>query len=584
MSADEASFPPARVLVKQTILAVSAIAAVGLTLGFAADRFATFELARDAQRVSQPRVVRTVPVDGDTIATSTKSFRAELFLPNTGEGIDPASLSLDSVRLVEDATNRLVPGSMTVGADGQSVTYSIHEPLEPGTAYRFEITPLLRDTAGDPFIGYGSLLRTDGAASMEAPTSNLAFQRVNTLGQLDQSIFTALAMQPGTNRLHAATADGRIFRWDVSPDGTTEDAGVVMTMLMNNGGPRLVTGLAFDPTDSSTLWVSHTQMALEGADDFVGKLSVLSGDDLSGYEDRIVGLPRAYKDHANFDIAFDPKAPEILYLSQGSHTSHGGPDTKWNNRAERLLSAAILRIDTSKLPDEPLDVATPTPEDDAWAGGDYDPFADDAPLTIHATGIRSGYDLLWHSSGRLMVAINGATAGGNTPAIREADGTVTRGPIMSVGITTADTLADVTRAGSYHGHPNPVRDEFVLMGGNPTDGADPYEVLSYTVGTEPEASFEMPLYDFGLGQSVNGLFESSRSGTRGDIWAARYGAGDDIVLIRTNEDGTVDRVETNIPGLTRLTSPLNVVEDPRNGYLYVTEADSNRLSVFRPTE
>ena len=48
-------------------------------------------------------------------------------------------------------------------------------------------------------------------------------------------------------------------------------------------------------------------------------------------------------------------------------------------------------------------------------GGTYDPTAPGAPLTIYATGIRSGFDLLWHRNGNLYTGLNGAAAGGNVP-------------------------------------------------------------------------------------------------------------------------------------------------------------------------
>src|SRR5437762_3212658 len=74
-----------------------------------------------------------------------------------------------------------------------------------------------------------------------------------------------------------------------------------------------------------------------------------------------------------------------LYWSQGSHTAMGAPDKKWGgNRVERLLSAAVLRLDPSKVTDAAIDVKT------SDGGGSYDPFAPDAPLTIYATGVRVG--------------------------------------------------------------------------------------------------------------------------------------------------------------------------------------------------
>src|SRR5207248_3542316 len=135
------------------------------------------------------------------------------------------------------------------------------------------------------------------------------------------------------------------------------------------------------------LWVSHGQLvlnqrnefSLEGATDWTGKISVLSGTDLQGSRDVIMNLPRSYRDHMNNQLDFGPDG--ALYFNQASHTAMGAPDPKWGPRGEHLLSAAILRVDTTKI-HEPLDVKT------REGGGSYDPFAPSAPLTIYATGVR----------------------------------------------------------------------------------------------------------------------------------------------------------------------------------------------------
>ncbi|MEM1013907.1 MAG: Ig-like domain-containing protein, partial [Planctomycetota bacterium] len=554
-------------------------AAFGLTLGLAADRFADYEIDRHGQRGSVPRVEQTFPIDGDTVPANLRAVRVELFLPTTGVGADPETATAKAVRLVDVASGELVASQATVAADGASVVLTPSEPLATDRAFRIEVTNKLRDASGQRFVPFTSTFTTSDTSTL--PASSVAFERAETLLQLDRSIVTALVWQPGegeSRTLVAATADGRIFRYDVAPNGIDERP-VVKTIPANNGGPRLVTGLAFDPRDSSRLWVSHTQMALTGADDFAGKLSVLSSRDFRSYEDRVVGLPRAYKDHANFDIAFDPTDPDTLFVSQGSNTGHGGRDTKWNNRPERLLTAAVLKVEVDRLPRRrPLDVRLPVERSSPFKGGDYDPTSASAAVTVHATGIRSGYDLLWHSSGRLLVAINGGTRGGNAPALIDEAGRVIEGPVMSVPVTTPDTLADVTQAGSYHGHPNPARGERVLMGGNPTDGDDPYEIPAYPIGTMPDPNFTMPVINFGKGFSVNGLFESTVGETAGLIWATRYSAGDDVVLVQVTGEPTV---QTDIAGLTGLASPLNVVEDPRTGDLFVSEADANRLVRFK---
>ena len=54
--------------------------------------------------------------------------------------------------------------------------------------------------------------------------------------------------------------------------------------------------------------------------------------------------------------------------------------------------------------------------------------------------------------------------------------------------TENDWLFKIVKGG-YYGHPNPTRGEYVLDGGNPTAGADPFEFTEYPVGTQPDANY-----------------------------------------------------------------------------------------------
>ena len=578
------ALPPAKTVLRQTALALLALGAVGAGLFYAADRFADFEIRQHERRQSRPRVISSRPVDGEARVPGDAAFRAELNLPNVGVGVDPATLTAHAVRLV-DADGGVVPARLTAAADGGSVSLTPVAPLAPGAAYRFEVTSDLRDAAGLAFVPFdASVTVARQPVNAKADLADVAYERIPLPQQLERSMFTVLAFGPGGD-LFAGTADGRIFRYGLHADGTLWQRDVVFAVPAANNGPRVVTGLAFDPRDGRTLWVSHGVAALEGADDFTGRVSTLGGDDYSDYTDRVVGLPRGFKDHLNFALRFDPRDDATLYLSQGSNTGSGAPDSKWNFRPERPLSAAILRIDRDALPaDAPLDVATPTEPDSPFAGGSYDPLAPGAAVTVHATGVRSGYDLLFHSSGRLLTAINGAGRGGNTPAVTDAAGSLVAGPVMGVPSTTDDVLADVTRPGSYHGHPNPSRGERVLMGGNPTAGTDSFEVPAYRVGVAPERRWARPIASLGKGFSVNGLHESTADvfggAIRGMVFAARMSAGDDLVLIDLG-DGVA--VHANVPGLGGLASPLDVVEDPLTGNLYVSEFDTKRLVLLRPS-
>ena len=139
----------------------------------------------------------------------------------------------------------------------------------------------------------------------------------------------------------------------------------------------------------------------------------------------VTNLPRSIRDHLANSIAFRPQEPGVLYFLVGSNSAGGAADGAWGNRPERLLSAALLRLDLGLLPVTlPLDAQTTmslsvinaaSPTSLTMADGTYNPYAIDAPLTLFASGIRNAYDLIWHSNGQAYVPTNG-TAGGSRSA------------------------------------------------------------------------------------------------------------------------------------------------------------------------
>jgi glucose/arabinose dehydrogenase len=330
------------------------------------------------------------------------------------------------------------------------------------------------------------------------------------------------------------------------------------------------------------LWVSHGQLVLKEATDWSGRISRLSGPNLSDYQDVVVGLPRAVRDHLNNQPVFGPDG--ALYFCQASCTAMGAPDNRWGMRPEHLLTAAVLRLDQAKVTRPPLDAKT----DD---GGTYDPNAPGAPLTVYATGVRNSYDLLWHSNGCLYGPLNASAAGGNTPAPPEgkpgAKGCDRRVPaLVNVRRTLEDTLVRI-EPGAYFGHPNPLRGEYVLNGGNPTAGPDPAETPEYPVGTLPERHWRPPVYTFGKNLSPTGVIEyrnaSAFNGAlRGKMLVCRYSGGDDVLALSLGSDGEVTEAISGIDGFTRLMDPLDLVENPATGDLYVAEFQPKRITLLRP--
>ena len=300
-------------------------------------------------------------------------------------------------------------------------------------------------------------------------------------------------------------------------------------------------------------------------------------------------------------MAFGPDG--ALYVLQGSNSAMGAADDAWGNRPERLLSAALLRVDVGALEAGgvlPLDAKT-------QEGGTYDPYATAAPVRVYASGLRNAYDLVWHSNGNLYVPTNGSAANGNAPAsvdgVMRPDGTLYSGPMVAAidSVETQDDFLfrvpapapDGTWGYHYYGHPNPSRGEFVLNGGNPTALEDPAQVDRYPVGVAPDVAWAGAAYNFGRSVSPNGVIEyqggAFEGALQGKLLVVRYSGGDDIVALTPDDaDGDIDPsgdFELVVEGVTVFNDPLELTEDPATGSLYLSEyGGAGRISLLRPVD
>ncbi|WP_367130037.1 Ig-like domain-containing protein [Saccharothrix sp. HUAS TT1] len=538
-----------------------------------------------------PSVRAVTPANLATAADPTTSVVADLRLP--AGAVDPATLSSATVRLTRVADGAAVPANAITSGGGDVVNLSPLAPLAPTTPYRFTVTSGVRDVAGNAFQPFSSVFTT-GAGSSGGP---IAFQQV--FGVATGAPFTSVAFGPD-GRLYAATLTGQLRRFPVGADGTLGPAAVIETVRAHAtaaglpGAPnRTVIGLAFDPASTAVapvLWVTDNHGGTSNAPDWSGKVARLSGPDLGVYTEVVTGLPRSVKDHESNSLAFGPDG--ALYLAQGSMNAMGAPDTTWGDRAEHLLSAAVLKIHPDRLPAAlPVDVRTE-------AGGSYDPYAADAPVTIHATGVRNAYDLVWHRNGHLYVPTNGSAAGGNAPATpsplpaacaSRRDGPYTGPAVPAVTNNPSaetDYVFDV-KPGRYYGHPAPVRCEWVLAGGNPTSGADPFQTSAYPVGVAPDRNLDLAgTYDAGLHASPNGAVEyrGGAFGGRldGRLLVVRYSSGQDVQHFDVAPTGALSNRTTGTTGLTGFNQPLDIAQSPTTGYLYVTELGANRITLLRP--
>jgi len=584
-----------------TLLFVFVAAAAGIGVLSRGHGYKTrlIQVFRPGYGLAHPAVLDSRPGNSAVNVLPDAFVAADVHLPNYAKAVDPATLNADTVRLYRTGDHSPVAAVVNTSGGGDTIVLKPVAPLQLNTRYTFEVTPGAKDTGGGSFVPYTATFLT--ASSANFVSLPVGFEKV-MLPITDGSMYTCVEIGPD-HRLYASTLDGRIIRHAINPDGTLAEGQTIKSVQLANGGSRLITGIKFDPAstrDNLLLWVSHGHLPplntknsaelIVGAADWTGKISCLSGRDLEAYVDYVVHLPRSAKDHLNNQIEFGPDG--ALYFCQGSDTAMGAPDNAWAYRREHLLTAAMLRLDVSLIKDPPLDVKTEE-------GGHYDPYAPGAPLTLYATGIRNCFDILFHSNGAIYCGVNGSSAGANTPGtpgdlsqIHRADDAV-RGPykgpavaaLTDVKHTQEDFLFRIEKGG-YYGHPNPTRGEYVLNNGNLTGGKDPADVLDYPPGTPPDRNWRSYDFDFGKDLSPCGVIEyqspAFNGALRHKILFVRYSGGDDIVVLTPSADGAITESLTGIDGFTQFVNPVDLIEDPPTGNLYVAEFGGKRLTLMRP--
>ncbi|MCU7548256.1 PQQ-dependent sugar dehydrogenase [Chitinophagaceae bacterium LB-8] len=510
-----------------------------------------------------------------------------LNLPNGG--INNATITPATVFLTEGPGGPVVPANVNGTGGGDAITLVPSAPLKLSTTYVFNVTNGVKDLSGAGFIPFSSAFTTTSVPT--PPLPNVTFTKVqltNTTGK-----HSSLTIGPD-GKLYALTIDGIIKRFTINANGTLGTPQLIYSLQDAYGTrkQRLAVGFAFDPSSTATnliAYVTHCTYVFQNAPDWDGKLTKLSGSNLQTVQDLLINLPRSSKDHVTNSITFGPDG--ALYFTQGSLSGMGAADMTWNMRDEHLLSAALLRLDLTKLSTLPLNVKTTD------GGGTYNPYATNAPLTIYASGIRNAYDMVWHSNGELYLPTNGSAAGGNTPAsvngTLRPDGTTYNGPnvpaLTDVPQTQKDYLFRVKKGG-YYGHPNPSRGEYAMNGANPTAGTDPAQVDAYVIGTRPDVNWRGFAFDFQNNKSPNGAIEyksnTFNGALQGKLLVVRYSQNDDIIALTpggTNKDIVSFNEGGSIQGFTGFVDPLDLIEDVRNGNIYVSEYGGNgKITLLKP--
>jgi hypothetical protein len=537
---------------------------------------------------TRPSVIATTPESGSVNVSENASISTSILnLPNGG--INNLTITGTSVYLTEDITNVRVSANVNGTGGGDAITLVPSSPLKLNTRYSFHITDGVKDLTGASFIPYSSSFTTTATSTNQL--INVKFNKVELINANGRH--SSLTLGPD-GKLYALSIDGVIKRFLINPDGTLEGPELIYSLQDATGTrqQRLAVGLAFAPNSTATnlvAYVTHSSFMFLNGPDWDGKLTRLSGSNLQTVQDILINLPRSAKDHLTNSIAFGPDG--ALYFTQGSNSAMGKADATWNNREEHLLSAAVLRLDLSKLTTLPLNVKT------SDGGGTYNPYSTSAALTIYASGVRNAYDLVWHTNGKLYVPANGSAAGGNTPASvtgrLRPDGTTYSGPsvpaLTNVQQTQKDFLFRVEKGG-YYGHPNPLRGEFAMNGANPTTSIDPAQVDAYPLGTRPDVNYRGISFDFQANKSPNGAIEyrsnSFGGALQGKLLVVRYSQHDDIITLTpggTNNDIISYNEGSAIQGFSGFIDPLDIVEDRRTGNLYVSEyGGDGKITLLQP--
>ncbi|MEM9091614.1 MAG: GDSL-type esterase/lipase family protein, partial [Cyanobacteria bacterium P01_F01_bin.53] len=523
-------------------------------------------------------------VNGERDVATDASFSFGINAQSSTDVVEASSVTIETVKLVRTADGAVVAGTANTTGGRDSISFTPDAPLSPNTQYTLLVDGVTNE-AGAEFVPASRTFTTGGNANdgnngggTTGPnpiTEGIMFDRSSAFSG---SLLSSVVVSPDNQKLYAATLNGLIRRWDI--DQTTGALSNQQTFdIGGSNGPRAIIGIEFDPTNPSRLWFSHNDTIFQApAANFTGKLSYLDlgeGDAFTAeVTDYVTGLPRSIRDHLSNSIEFGPDGS--LYLTQGSNSAQGRADNAWGNREENLLTAAILKIDPNRTPPAGgFDVQT---ED----GGNYDPFADNAPVTLYATGTRNAYDLVWHSNGQLYVPTNGSAAGGNTP---DDPTTATNEGLQNV-VIQSDYLYRVEEGG-YYGHPNPSRGEYVLNGGNPTTGVEPAEVAAsggrrgYEVGIQPDDNYRGFAFDFGFNRSPNGSIEYRSNAFNdqlsGRLLVTEYSGGDQIRSLTFDANGNVTGDDVIATGFN---NPLDLIEHTPSGRLYVV--DDGGITLLTP--
>ena len=509
--------------------------------------------------LSQMQVLSVLPANGATNVNPNTAVRLEFT-----EAIQASTLQTGDITIVENGVGPVAVTGYNLDLTRSALTVVKDGSFKENTTYTINVLPAFQDINGNTIQPFSSTFTT---GNVPLPQVGFNFEKI----LIDtRKLSTSLVVGPDNN-LYVAFVDGLIKRYVINPA-----TGMPVSSEVVFDGTSLqyqIIGILFDPNATPSnlqLWISYSVACWTQINNtYSGEIARLTIPPVgsSGQTTKrtfVQGLPRAQTcNHQPNKLAFD--AQGNMYQSVGGLTTLGG-SPNWGVN-EQLLSGAVLKYNMSHPAMQgqtPLNVRTTAPVN-------YNPFAANAPVTIYATGLRNALDLVFHSNGRLYSCTNQNSLNGSdikTPACGNG-----------VAITARpNEMLYIIQQGKYYGHPNSLRGECVLNGGNPTAGNDPFQVPEYPVGTQPDPDFDPSLiYNIrpNGGNSANGMIEYKGNGPLKGRLLVAYFTG--ARVINTFAFGTNGRVIDERPltfqnGTTiTFDGALDVTTHPQTGHLYVAD-------------